>query len=87
MPAPDRHGPGRRRLGCAVAASLLLHGAGLWWLVFPALAVRTPVLQPRQAMEVLWIAAPPEQAAAPTTPPAALPEPGGAMHTLSLIHI
>lgn len=78
-------GPAFWRLGCAVAASLLLHGVGLWWLVFPALAVRTPVLQPRQAMAVLWIAAPAEQAAAPTTPPGALPEPGGPMHASTAV--
>lgn len=68
-PIPESRRPGRWRLGSAVAASLLLHGAALWWLVGPAPAARMPVPQPRQSMQVLWIAAPPAapqaEAAAP----------------------
>lgn len=68
LPPPDRSRPGWR-LGSAVAASLLLHGAALWWLLGSDLAKRAPVPQPRQSMEVLWITAPPSapqaEAAAP----------------------
>jgi len=71
-------GAGRWRLGCAVVASLLLHGAALWWLVFPAAAVRVTVVPPRQSMEVLWISAPPAQSAAPPMTPAAQSEPSAA---------
>lgn len=53
----ERARPGRA--ACAVLASLLLHGAVLtaWHLQRPHAATALPV--PRQAMEVLWIAAPP----------------------------
>lgn len=62
---PPLCGAGRWRLGCAATASLLLHAAGLWWLVLPASAVRAPLLPPREAMQVLWIMAPPAAAAGP----------------------
>lgn len=62
---PDGYRTGRRRLGAAVVASLLLHAVLLWRLVLPASAVRVPEPPARQAMEVLWITAP--QVAAPVS--------------------
>lgn len=70
-PGPEGLRPGRWRLGSAVAASLLLHGVALWWLVAPERAGRTPVPQPRQSMQVLWITAP-----APAAPVARAAAPG-----------
>lgn len=75
-PRPERLRPGRWRLGSAVAASLLLHGAALWWLVAPERAGRPPVPQPRQSMQVLWITAP--APASPVEAPVARAEAPGA---------
>ncbi len=75
MRRPEGGRPGRWRLGCAAAASVLLHLAGLWWAVLREPAVPAPVEPARQAMEILWIWDRPAQALAA---PAAPPEPGEA---------
>lgn len=61
------------RVACAVLASLLLHGAVLtaWHGQRPHGAPALPV--PRQAMEVLWIAAAPAATALPAPQPMARP--------------
>ncbi len=69
MRRPEGGRPGRWRLGCAVAASLMLHATGLWWwLVQPAPAVRVSAPLARQAMEVLWIMVEPTESATPASP-------------------
>lgn len=78
---PDGHRPGRRRLGCAVAASLLLHAVLLWRLVLPSSAVRLPEPLARQAMEVLWITTPQAAALVSRTP---APEPVAAQPSRSV---
>lgn len=75
MRLPEGGRPGRWRLGCAAAASVLLHLAGLWWAVLRDPAGRAPIQPARQAMEILWVLDRPAQALAPPSVPL---EPGGA---------